>query len=295
MWDDDDRTVERVERHEIDSAAMKIVDAGSVAPVIYSVPMPAVRADGPNFARSFGGELLGLALLFDVQAVQPQTWYYAEMAAGALTKRFRAEGIASGFDSNDRVAGWRAAFWWALIARDSEALRELAEYPVERLWEFGQGKFDEFQYEWVGILQAAWRYGPEEVADRAWAVDTTSRVGAQDSVDRLIRPSIEVFARLAAGDQDGFNWELGKAVREHRAYFDRATWCNDPEGVLSLPLLALSCWAHDRGIRIDVESEYLPAGFILRPDWLSSPELAELRRAVEQARNAQTADVKQPD
>ncbi|MET9490289.1 immunity 49 family protein [Nocardia sp. NPDC006630] len=280
---DEDRMAEWVPRHEIDSAAMQIVDAGSVAPIVYSVPMPAVRPEGPNFARSFGGELLGRALIFDPHAGQPRTWYYAGMSEAALTKRFRAEGIASGFDRHDRVPGWRAAFWWAVIARDTEAMEELIAYPLERLRESGAGAFDEFQYEWALLLREAWRYGPETVGEQAWGLDTTSAVGAQEVVDQLLRPSIEVFARLGARDQEGFGWELGNALRRHRAFFDRATWCNDPEGVFSLPLLGLACWAHDLGMRIDVESDYLPRGFVYRADWHRSPELAAVLAAVAEA------------
>ncbi|WP_330178888.1 immunity 49 family protein [Nocardia sp. NBC_01503] len=267
MRDGDERPGDVVARHEIDVAELAIVDAGSVAPVVYHVPMPEVRPEGPNFARSFGGELLARTLLWDPHATQEMTWQYAKMAAETITDRFRAGGIESGFDRHDRVAGWRAAFYWALIARDPEAMNEVASYPVERLRETSGQAFDEFQYEWARILQEAWRFGPETVGERAWALDTTSRVGAQPSVDALLRPGIEVLTRFAARDGDGFLWELGKALRAHRSFFDTDTWRHDPEGVFSLPLLGLACWASDLGLRIDIESEYLPLGFVRQPGW----------------------------
>ncbi|WP_067697240.1 immunity 49 family protein [Nocardia jejuensis] len=278
MWDDDDRVVETVPRHDMDAFAIEAVEAGSVAPTVYRIPMPPVRADGPNFARSFGGELLARALIWDAHAVNPQSWFYAEMASRTVTDRFRAAGIESGFDRHDRVAGWRAAFWWAVIARDEDALRELASYPIERLREYGGTAFDECHYEWARILQDAWRYGPDAVTEQAWGIDTTSRLGAQSPVSQLLRPSIEVFARLAARDQNGFSWELANGLRAHRTFFDTDTWRHDPEATMSLPLLGLACWAHDLGMSIDVESEYLPLGFVYRPDWLHSPELAEVQR-----------------
>ncbi|MFC9999154.1 immunity 49 family protein [Nocardia sp. NPDC127526] len=276
MWDDEKPTFEPVLRHEINADLLTVVDAGSVAPAIYTSPMPPVRPDGPNFARSFPGEMLAQTLIWDRFAQQGQTWFFAQMTEQTITERFRASGIEAGFDRNDKVTGWRTAFWWALIARDAEALRELTEYPVQRLRDFGDGAFDDCQYEWARILQDAWRYGPDTVADQAWALDTTSRVGAQQVLDHLVRPSIEVFTRLAAHDQAGFSWELANALRRHRAFFDRVPWCDDPEGVISLPLLGLACWAYDSGLRIEVASEYLPLGLVLRPDWMYSPELAEV-------------------
>ncbi|MRH89550.1 hypothetical protein GFY24_19220 [Nocardia sp. SYP-A9097] len=268
MWDEDERPGDVVERHAIDIAAIEVVDAGSVAPVVYHVPMPEVRPEGPNFARSFGGELLARSLVWDPHATQVMTWQHARMAADTITDRFRADGITSGFDRHDRVSGWRAAFYWALIGRNSEAMAEVVAYPVARLRESGGDAFDEFQYEWVRILQEAWRHGPDELGERARGLDTTSRAGAQQPVNQLLRPSIEVFARLADGDADGFLWELGNALRMHRAFFDTDTWRHDPEGVFSLPLLGLACWASDLGLRIDIESEYLPLGFIRMPGWL---------------------------
>lgn len=268
MWDD-------TSRHAVDVDAVKIVDAGSVAPVYYEIPMPAVRADGPNFSRSFGGELLGRVLIWDPAGAWPQTQDLALLTMKTVTERFRASGVEAGFDRVDKVPGWRAGFWWALIGRDAEALRELVAYPVERLRASGGDAFDEFQYEWVRLLQQAGQFGPQGLADQARSIDTTSRVGAQDSVDLLLQPVIEVFARLAAEDEDGFNYELGNALRWHRAFFDRDPWRNDPEGVLSLPLLALACWAHDLGLNIEVESEYLPVTFIHHAQWRPALEAAK--------------------
>ncbi|WP_169814848.1 immunity 49 family protein [Nocardia crassostreae] len=278
---------EVVERHEMDASAVAVVDAGSVAPVLFTSPMPPVLPDGPNFARSFPGEMLAHTLLFDPHAVDGQALYFAQMTEQTITKRFRAPGIESGFDRYDKVTGWRAAFWWALIGRDAAALDELVDYPVSRLREYGDNAFDDCQYEWARILQEGWRYGAETVADQAWGLDTTSRMGAQHVLDQLVRPSLEVFARMAARDQDGFSWELANALRRHRAFFDRAAWCHDPEGVISLPLLGLACWAHDSGLRIEVESEYLPLGLILRPNWMHSPELAAVAAAAAAATQAE--------
>ncbi|WP_433591270.1 immunity 49 family protein [Nocardia sp. CA-145437] len=263
-----------VPRHEIDAKSIREVDEGSVAPVVYRARRP-VRPVGPNFSRSMDGVLLATMLLPDPAALRSRTWYFAHSTEQTVTRRFRADGIESGFDRHDKVAGWRAAFWWTLIARDAEAMAELVDYPIDRLREFGDDAFDDFQYEWVRLLQTAWRYGPKSVYEAAWALDTTSRVGAQGVTDLLFRPAVEVFIRLADGDSEGFDRELSHALRRHRAFFDNDVWRNDPEGVFSLPLLGLACWARDLGYRTAVRSEYLPAGFIDRPDWMFSPELGD--------------------
>ncbi|WP_040806429.1 immunity 49 family protein [Nocardia concava] len=272
-----------VPRHEIDVRSIREVDEGSVAPVVGRARMP-VRAAGPNFSRSMDGAVLARMLMVDPAGLRSRTWFFARSAEQTITRRFRANGIEYGFDRHDKVAGWRAAFWWALIARDFEAMGELVEYPVERLWELGDGAFDTFQYEWVRLLQWAWRFGPKSVYESVRALDTTSKLGAQQVTDLLLRPAIDVFLCLADGDSDGFDRRLANALRLHRAFFDTETWGHDPEGVISLPLLALTCWARDLGYRTVVRSPYLPAGFIDRPDWVRSPELADELNRIESAK-----------
>ncbi|GAB2510116.1 immunity 49 family protein [Nocardia heshunensis] len=276
-----------VPRHDIDARSIREVDAGSVSPVV-ARSRQQTRPDGPNFSRSMDGILLARMLVSDPAALRSRTWYFARATEQTITRRFRASGIEYGFDRHDKVAGWRAAFWWALIARDFDAVGELAEYPIERLREFGGDAFDEFHYEWAGLLQRAWRFGPKTAHTSAYTLDTTTRVGTQQTTDLLHRPAIDVFTRLAEGDAEGFDWQLTQALRLHRMFFDTNTWAHDPEAVFSLPLLALTCWARDLGYRSTVQSPYLPAGFIDRPDWLNSHELANELSLLDSARTRLT-------
>ncbi|MVU81548.1 hypothetical protein GPX89_30445 [Nocardia sp. ET3-3] len=272
-----------VPRHAIDARSIREVDAGSVAPIVNRSRMPA-RPDGPNFSRSMDGAVLARMLITDPSALRSRTWFFAHSTEQTITRRFRASGIEYGFDRHDKVSGWRAAFWWALIARDFDALGELSEYPVDRLREFGAGAFDDFHYEWVRLLQAAWRFGPKTVYQSTRALDTTTRLGADHVTALLTRPAIDLFAHLSDGDSEGFDRQLTQALHLHRTFFDTPTWSHDPEAVLSLPLLALTCWARDLGYRTPIQSPYLPPGFIDRPDWFHSQELADELSLLESAR-----------
>ncbi|AYF76340.1 hypothetical protein D7D52_23750 [Nocardia yunnanensis] len=276
-----------VPRHDIDARSIREVDAGSVAPVVSLARLPA-RPDGPNFSRSMDGTLLARMLVTDPAAQRPRTWCFAHATEQTVTRRFRAPGIEYGFDRHGKVSGWRAAFWWALIARDVDAMGELVDYPVDRLREFGNGAFDDYHYEWAALLQQAWRYGPKTVYAATRALPVTSRLGAQQVTEFLHRPALDLFLRLADGDSEGFDWQLTQSLRLHRTFFDTPTWCHDPEAVFSLPLLALCCWARDLGYRTPLRSPYLPATFIDRPDWPHSPELADELSRVESARTRAT-------
>ncbi|MCX4096109.1 immunity 49 family protein [Nocardia sp. alder85J] len=166
---------------------------------------------------------------------------------------------------------WQDAFWWSRIARDGGAADLLAHFAVDRLRDTGDGsRSSEFSYQWVTILQNAWLRGPGSQAGEVNSLSTVSEVGGREGqrvTDRLIRPPMEVFDALAVQNGEQFNRLLADALTQHRKFFGTARWRNDPIGFLSVPLLALACWAHDLGLPVDVESDYIPRHFIENPDW----------------------------
>ncbi|MFE3195284.1 immunity 49 family protein [Nocardia sp. NPDC059240] len=253
------------------------------------IPRLPERPDNLFFVETLARALLGVLLIDDPTADSTATLEAAQLDEQAATGLFR---VADGFVTGERDAvdlpfggetygvptgpnqaadtgRWLTAFWWATIARDTEAGDLLARYPVERLRDTGDGGVaDEFQYEWVDLLQTAWSDDPGSLVDRANSLDTTSKIGAQAVIDHLIKPTIDVFSAMAAGHEKAFARELTKALKRHRKYFDTAKRHRGPDGFVSVPLLALTCWAYDRGMRIDVVSEYIPQRFIDRPDWM---------------------------
>lgn len=240
-----------------------------------------MRSDEPHFVDT--PEREGLAerlVLDDPRGMGIGTWVVAGRHAGRLAAGYLTGTPVSGSDAVDQVPGWASAFWWGLIARDTETLVALAGYPVDRLRGFDcTGVFDEFQFEWLEVLQSAWLHGPEAVADRVNELRTVGRVGTQEYLNLLLHPVIEVFARFCAGDEAGFDRALVTALYRHREFFDTDRWRQELDGVISAPLLGLACWARDRGLDIQVESDYLPSGFLERPDWARSAEVAAAERA----------------
>lgn len=255
------------------------------------IPRLPQRPDNLFFVETLARALLGVLLIGDPDAESIATLEAARLAEHAATGLFW---VTDGFVTGERdivdlrfgdeiyqlptgpdqaaeVGRWLTAFWWAIIARDTEAGDMLARYPVERLRGTGDGGVaDEFQYEWVDLLQAAWHDDPSQFVVHAQELDTTSKIGAQTIIDQLFKPTIDVFTAMAADDSKAFTRELVKALKRHRKHFDTAKRRSGPDGFVSVPLLALTCWAHDRGMNIDVESEYIPRGFVAHPDWMRS-------------------------
>lgn len=253
------------------------------------IPRLPQRPDNLFFVETLARALLGVLLIDDPRAELVATRQAARLAEQAATGLFWVtDGFVTGgsdsvclrFGDEDYqlptgpnqaadTGRWLTAFWWSTIGRDTEAGDMLARYPVEQLRDTGDGGVaDEFQYEWVALLQAARREDPSQLVNRARRLDLTSKIGAQTVIDHLIKPTIDVFTAMAVGDEKAFTKELVKALKRHRKYFDTGKRRSGPDGFVSVPLLALTCWAHDRGMHIAIESEYIPRGLVENTYWM---------------------------
>jgi hypothetical protein len=78
----------------------------------------------------------------------------------------------------------------------------------------------------------------------------------------LRNPRAQLLERIAEDDADGFNAVLADALGLYRDYYSAGDRIDDPDGQLSFDALGLACLAHDRGIPVRVESDYLPRAVI---------------------------------
>ncbi|MCP9967852.1 immunity 49 family protein [Actinomadura madurae] len=78
----------------------------------------------------------------------------------------------------------------------------------------------------------------------------------------LRNPRARLLERIAEDDADGFNAVLADALGLYRDYYSAGENIDDPDGQLSFDALGLACLAHDRGVPVRVESDYLPRAVI---------------------------------
>jgi hypothetical protein len=78
----------------------------------------------------------------------------------------------------------------------------------------------------------------------------------------LRNPRVRLLDRIAEDDADGFNVALADALGLYGDYYSAGDGIDDPDGQLSFDALGLACLAHDRGIPVSVESDYLPRAVI---------------------------------
>jgi hypothetical protein len=208
----------------------------------------------------------------DPQAAKFETWKAWGTAMQTGSALFAA---ATGPESHLNAGTWVTSFYLAMICRDNDRLRRLAEVPVSLLRASG-AVFDEYIYSWVETVQSFW-LGRQDVGDKlVAAVDGTGpealRYTDADLVSKILYPPMILLYRVIRLDPPEFNHALADALRRHKAYWtadeDRAT---SADGLVALGPLAMACLARDQGITVEVESEYVPKA-LLEYAWMSEIE-----------------------
>ncbi len=79
-----------------------------------------------------------------------------------------------------------------------------------------------------------------------------------DFVLHIEEPLLRVWMAALINKEAYFNEQLEDALLLHKKYYSDSDRCNDSQGWVSWRLLAPVVFAHDSGIKITVESEYIP-------------------------------------
>ncbi|MFD9223140.1 immunity 49 family protein [Streptomyces sp. NPDC060064] len=245
-------------------------------------------ADMIDFAFSTAVMALRARCIVDPRAAAAETWEAAVKAMQLGSALFAVTSASEGtvecrIDRKMRTlpaigprsfadaGNWLTAFWLAVVCREQQRMTQLCEIPLERL-RSPEGQYDEYIYYWVDTLQTYWlqRPGLVEKLTAAFQVSdpAVARVAPRDMLQGLLYPPINLFYHFVRKDEEGFSPALVEALKLHKAYWtldeDREA---DLDGTIALGPLAIACLAHDGGIPIQVESEYLPK-HLLQHGWL---------------------------
>lgn len=89
--------------------------------------------------------------------------------------------------------------------------------------------------------------------------------------EQLILPQARLVGAYLDRDVDRFNAELSDGMNRHRAYWGKTeSRARDPLGRVAWLQLGLCSLAHDAGMKIDVECDYIP-GWLFRKEWDEVP------------------------
>ncbi|GAA2276086.1 immunity 49 family protein [Streptomyces atrovirens] len=207
---------------------------------------------------------VGSALFASATAPEGST---VECMIGHEVRTIPAVGITHFVDAGT----WLEAFWLAIVCRDQARMTQLCEVPIETLRASG-AVFEEYIYHWVDALQTYWLERPGLGEKLVAAFDGTDpdrlRFMDREMMLKVLYPPINLFYRFVSRDADKFNEALVQALELHKEYWTASEERQETgDGDVPLAILALACLAHDAGLPVEVESEYLPEN-LLKRSWL---------------------------
>ncbi|MER6990825.1 immunity 49 family protein [Saccharopolyspora hirsuta] len=168
--------------------------------------------------------------------------------------------------SNHDPANWLNALWASVICRARHLVDDLCQFPVETLRSAG-GTFDEYMYAWVEALQTYFRGEDELYPKINRSIELTDPDSLQHATPEIALyryyPTMKLLFNLAAGKAEQFNADLQESVELHQSFWtanhERSI---KPEGFFALGPTALAAVAHDTGMAVGYQSDYLPKHFI---------------------------------
>ncbi|MEV0057605.1 immunity 49 family protein [Saccharopolyspora shandongensis] len=164
-------------------------------------------------------------------------------------------------------ARWQTALWLAMISRDHNRIRNLCSVSEHTL-RTNSDEFDDYIYSWILTLQKYLLNDRDEVQEKMketaqlLAPDSTSRSNPE-YLDKIVRPQLLMFLELGSRDEAGFNNALRECLDAHREFWTvNSERSSSPRGYVALAPLAFTCVAHDSGMSVEVESDYVPRDLI---------------------------------
>lgn len=169
---------------------------------------------------------------------------------------------------------WSWLYWSSTLIRAQGILDELAQLPLDIMENNQNASGPAYVDELTRCLK---QFSTDGVLDPQRLINLMEMTDP-DNLDSDFRdytlaidvPKIELLYRIGAQDETAFNESLSKSLEKHHLYYTSLTDDeDDPDALMSLPLAAICAIAHDRGINIHIESEYLPLE-IIRNQYVNS-------------------------
>lgn len=194
--------------------------------------------------------------MFSLACASPGSPVDVQLGEGPPVK-LEATGPSDAADASN----WRYGFYLAALLRSEQALHYLCGVS-SRILRSSSTRSDECVYLFVEALQALWRHDADAASRLKLAVEATAPERVQIGtgyVLHILVPELELVYYFALREPQRFNETLARALRHHNKYWSQKKLRLEPDGFLALGPLAFASLAHDAGMPVTVESDFLPA------------------------------------
>jgi hypothetical protein len=171
---------------------------------------------------------------------------------------------------------WVQAFRQAVVSRQPDLLGHLKTIPGELL-RLSSTRGDQISNDWDEFHRAIltdrlFTRHPAFVSVTEWAARAQQRSRDGKAVILLTVPYLDVLRSMEQLDEAKFSVALAEALRMHKKYWGGTEERRrDLNGLVSLKLTAAAALAWDRGLRFDVESDYMPRSWVTGELFRQSP------------------------
>lgn len=175
------------------------------------------------------------------------------------------------------TAAWVGAFHYALISRAKNALRLIGElhYYDKFVHDGADSMLDQALYQFmVGLIQ-----GDEDEARLRLGQAEGYLADFPQTWGPILRIHFPLWRSILEKNQAAFDVQLEASLRKHKSYWGKPTatepnWMNFSDGHYNLPLTAIMAFAYDRGLQVNLSSDYSPIELVrgdFKADWDSEP------------------------
>ncbi|WUA07936.1 immunity 49 family protein [Nocardia sp. NBC_01377] len=225
----------------------------------------------PEFQRSVVLALQAQTGLIRLSDLPPEGTSGLRLGPGAPDRPIH--GIEGNAPSNT-IAAYLIGLWLTIISRNSSIMEDMAWYPVD-LTAAPTARFNKYMFLWAECWQALFRHRQVEVGRITAAMDATLRRNLEypdeDYGTLIAYPAMNLLLHLVTRNTAEFNTTLEQALEDHAAFNSTPDRVATAHALVAWPLLAAVCQAADKGIPVEVESDYLPRALIDR-DWAAPYE-----------------------
>jgi Immunity protein 49 len=161
---------------------------------------------------------------------------------------------------------WLFGFYFAILGRNQNILAGLCKVPTDLL-RASRTRSPAYHFFLVDALKAVWENTPdatEKLRILRESLQNVQSVLMADPIEKLILiPQTELLSSIYL-NPTSFGATLQSALFAHKEYFEpKNGHVPSPGGFLAFRPLAFAAMAHDRGIAVEFESDYLPRTLVV--------------------------------
>ncbi|MEM9983439.1 MAG: immunity 49 family protein [Bacteroidota bacterium] len=269
-----------LDKNTIAKCKKDVSTKGFLLPVIYEYSLNVIgfhqlweRGDSKTFKSLLETAFLAIASMYELKGGKKDDNITIEWEKGSsVTITNTGEAL------DDRAQHWYQAMIIALILRDKHKQRRLLNIPINQLLDQPAVEEHPLYYNnMVKFFHEVYFEGTPKEREEGLKIwfwfqqqDTTLTT---NPFLYICEYQVATLLSLCLDDEEGFNRHLIEALKQHDEFWtSNLNWEGapeedllnslDPQGYVALPLTAMAAMAYDKGWKLTVESDYMPASMV---------------------------------